>query len=645
MTSKSLIDFLPKIVKEGKEEVEKLMEQIWSGRRLKLQTNEIVIPSKTSNYQQLFQEFNTTYNPSSRHNRLVYGDNLLVMSALLAGDPSNNLPSMRGKVDLIYIDPPFDSKADYRTKITLPWNTIEQKPTVLEQTAYSDVRKDGTASYLSYMYPRLSLMRELLSDTGSIYVHIDWHVWHYVKILLDEIFGKENFRNEIIWKYTGSRSPDKDFAKKHDNIFRYSKTELRKFFPIYTDYSAWTIARFDHEDEEGRFKITYRDGKEYKTYMKEGKPIEDTWIVEPEDLDIEDISIVMKNAKENTDYTTQKPSFLLERLLKSATEEGDLVVDFFGWSWTTAAVAEKLWRKWIISDIGKPACMVMRKRFIDQDAKPYMFQSLGDYQKEQFSHGFKSDFSVWGLAELIISLYGAIPFAREDNPSRNLGYVTWWPKKTLVYSDSPNKLTWGSTLRKAQQLRDSFLGGRDKVVVLWWNFTSTIAHEINELGDDRIEVLVIPPDLLDKLKSKKGYADLMKQGKVKFSSLQYVSVRTPTKEDMWGGKEKIMIELDNYILLSPEALPLDDKEREKLDVIIANDPLALIEYRSIDPEYDGVVFRSVRQDYRGNEENDGDGLRVVTKAELVVDSMSWPRKICVKTVDVFGWESEVVVSV
>ncbi len=196
--AQSLIELLPDIVKAGKKEVEKIMESITEGTRIRLQTNELVIPSKDSNYQGLFADLQKEYNPDARHNRLVYGDNLLVMQALLMGDPSQNLPSMRGKIDLIYIDPPFDSKADYRTKIVLPGTEFESKPTVLEQTAYSDIRKDGTASYLAYMYPRLSLMRELLSETGSIYVHIDWHVGHYVKILLDEIFGKENMKNEII---------------------------------------------------------------------------------------------------------------------------------------------------------------------------------------------------------------------------------------------------------------------------------------------------------------------------------------------------------------------------------------------------------------------------------------------------------------
>jgi adenine specific DNA methylase Mod len=146
------------------------------------------------------------------------------MQALLAGDQSTQLSSMRGKIDLIYIDPPFDSKADYRTKITLPGADLEQKPTVIEQFAYADTWKDGTVSYLKMLYPRLVLMRELLSERGSLYVHIDWHVGHYAKIILDEIFGKSNFVNEIIWNYDGPQSPSPvKFGSKHDTILRYSK--------------------------------------------------------------------------------------------------------------------------------------------------------------------------------------------------------------------------------------------------------------------------------------------------------------------------------------------------------------------------------------------------------------------------------------
>lgn len=672
MTKTSLIEALPDIVSKGRKKVEKIMENISEGRRIKLQTNEIVIPSRDSNYQSLFEEFNNNYKSEDRHNRLVYWDNLLVMATLLAGDEANGLSSMRGKIDLIYIDPPFDSKADYRTKIVLPnidkkWTetTIEQRPTVLEQTAYSDVWKDGTISYLEYMYPRLALMRELLSDKGSIYVHIDWHVWHYVKILLDEIFGKEYFLNEIIWNYDGPQSPSPTkFWSKHDTILRYCKNpenifsgemyfrqEVDKsystlkqdefwYFRIQGvwDYTEESIERLRKENRiytASWWKIYLKYYFEYEDWkLFKQKKLWDVW------SDITQLSTAIQ--KEKLNYWTQKPEKLLERIIKASCPEWWIVADFFWWSGTTASVAEKLSRKRITSDIGKPACMVMRKRFIENDCKPYLYQSLGDYQKESLSQNFGRRISIWWLSQVVMWLYWAIPFSVEDNPQRNLWYIP--QTKILIYVDSPNKLTWYNTLKKALAERESFLGWRNRVIVLWWNFSSTIAHEINELNDKNLEVLVIPPDLLDKLKTKWWYQNLVREKKVKFSSLQYLSLKKPIREDLWF-EEKIIIELENYVLLSPDSLPLDEKWREKLDDIIAQEPLALIEYWSIDPDYDWKTFRSVRQDYRNNTENDDDPLRVVTKTEIIIKKKSWPRKICVKAVDVFGWESEVVVEI
>ena len=224
----SLIEVLPDIVSEGKKEVERIMDRLESPYKLGLQTNEIVIPSK--DVAGLLRGQVKDDIKSEWYNRLIYGDNLLVMQALLAGDEESGLPSMRGKIDLIYIDPPFDSKADYRTKIKLPNGDIEQKPSLIEQFAYSDTWKEGTVSYLKMMYPRLVLMKELLSEIGSIYVHVDWHIGHYVKILLDEIFGKNNFINEIVWGYKdiGSRAVQY-FKRKHDVIYLYQKTDCRIF--------------------------------------------------------------------------------------------------------------------------------------------------------------------------------------------------------------------------------------------------------------------------------------------------------------------------------------------------------------------------------------------------------------------------------
>src|SRR3989338_10797013 len=219
---RSLIEELPKIVAEGRREVEEILERLSGANKLGLQTNELVLPAKDT--AGLFKGEVPEVNEKEGMNRLIYGDNLFAMQALLAGDAETGMPSMRGKVDLIYIDPPFDSKADYRTKVTLPGVDLEQKPTVIEQFAYADTLKDGTVSYLKMLYPRLALMRELLSDKGSIYVHIDWHVGHYVKILLDDIFGKDNFRNEIVWKkLTAAKSQSKFFSNTKDSILFYTK--------------------------------------------------------------------------------------------------------------------------------------------------------------------------------------------------------------------------------------------------------------------------------------------------------------------------------------------------------------------------------------------------------------------------------------
>lgn len=200
---KSLLEQLPSIVAEGKREAERVMERAESNYRLGLQTRELVVPSRDTNWQDfLTNAFRSTnlYESSSR-NQLVYGDNLLAMAALLAGGV--DFPSMRGDIDLIYIDPPFDSKADYRSKILISDDLIEQLPTALEQFAYSDTWADGTASYLRAIVPRLYLMKELLSDEGNIFVHLDWHVVHYVKIVMDTIFGRDNFKNDIVWKRKG----------------------------------------------------------------------------------------------------------------------------------------------------------------------------------------------------------------------------------------------------------------------------------------------------------------------------------------------------------------------------------------------------------------------------------------------------------
>src|SRR3989344_471993 len=252
----SLIEELPKIVAQGKKEAQKILDGLSTRNRITLQTNELVLPTKAkAGLSSFMGQSVKQLGKQDWLNRVIYGDNLLAMQALLAGDNLTGTPSMRGKIDLIYIDPPFDSKADYRTKVHLPSGDIEQKPTVIEQFAYSDTWKDGTASYLQMMVPRLVLMRELLSEQGSIYVHIDWHVGHYVKVIIDEIFGKENFRNEIIWRKTNSPKAQSDsFGNQHDSIFFYSQSHKLNFSNIYREPDENYLKSFAYDDNDGRGK-------------------------------------------------------------------------------------------------------------------------------------------------------------------------------------------------------------------------------------------------------------------------------------------------------------------------------------------------------------------------------------------------------
>lgn len=662
--AKSLLEQLPDIVANGRKQAEKILEGIESRQRITLQTREVVLPARDTKVQDWINSQNkanqrevfapgqaslvdnaqptlgAAHDSTPWANRLIYGDNLMAMAALLAGD--ENTPSLRGKVDLIYIDPPFDSKADYRTKVTLPGVEIEQKPTVIEQFAYSDTWSDGTASYLAMITPRLILMRELLADTGSIYVHLDWHVGHYVKIVLDEVFGKTNFVNELVWHYRRWTAPAHNYQRLHDTMFWYAKNKEQKLYN-----TVWVKPANEEKgrnesyelDEDGRlFRWQSLHGQRYKIFRDEkGVHAGDVW----------DIAFIHPSAKERTDYATQKPEALLERIIKAHSNENALICDFNGGSGTTAAVAERLGRRWITTDLGKPACMVMRKRFIDQDAKPFLYQAIGDYQVEAAKATLGRDFRIGDLSQIVLSLYGALPLPADVNPQRNLGQIAGIAlgagrgSKTLVLADSPNKLTGMATLKKAIAQRDNLMGGWDRVVVLGWNFEPSIGETITALNDSRLEVLVIPPDLMDRLKKKGGIDKL--RGQVRFSSLQYLTIE-PVKVKTEDAQDVLTIQLKNYVLLSPEAINLDDANRQALQQVANKEPLALIEYWAVDPDYDGKVFRSVWQDYRGNTANDADVLRVVTKAEVSTPTKA-TRKVCVRVVDVFGFEAEVVTNV
>ncbi len=365
-------------------------------------------------------------------NKLIWGDNKLILSSLKNG-PLRDEIERNGGIKLIYIDPPFDVGADFSMDIEIGDETLHKEPGILEEIAYRDTWGKGADSFIAMIYERLVLMRDLMAEDGSIYVHCDNRVSGYIRLVLDEIFGKDLFINEVIWK----RSTSTGLASKrcgvlHDTVFWYSKSNSyvfnmqyhayeekylkrikkdnngREYIPIptgnpgyrpnlYYEYKGylphsngykWTREKMEQLDKEGRLIFpSNKTGRiQYKQYVEEmeGIKLQDLWT---------DIPAVNPVAQERVDYPTQKPEALLERIIKASSNENDIVADFFCGSGTTAATAEKLNRKWIVSDLGKFAIHTTRKRMIQmqralredgKDFRAFEVLNLGKYERQHY---------------------------------------------------------------------------------------------------------------------------------------------------------------------------------------------------------------------------------------------------------------------
>ena len=372
-------------------------------------------------------------------NKLIWGDNKLILSSLKNG-PLRREIEEQGGLKLIYIDPPFDVGADFSMDIEIGGDTFTKKPNILEEIAYRDTWGKGADSFIAMIYERLILMRDLLAEDGSIYVHCDWRVNSFIRLLLDEVFGHNGFVNEIIWKRRGGALNNfKSFGAVTDTIFFYRKTESAYFNPLRTKDSEeakqYILERFVYDDGDGRLysrdpvtnpassptqSLIYdykgykspakgwafsietmkkwdKDGKLYfppdknqrirrKTFLDEyeGQPVQNLWT---------DIFVINSQANESVNYPTQKPESLLDRIIRAASNEGDLVADFFCGSGTLAAVAEKLGRKWIASDLGKFGIHTTRKRMIDvqrqlkaegKGYRAFEILNLGKYERQHY---------------------------------------------------------------------------------------------------------------------------------------------------------------------------------------------------------------------------------------------------------------------
>src|SRR6266487_3347703 len=307
-------------------------------------------------------------------NKLIWGDNKLILSSLKNG-PLREEIEEQGGIKLIYIDPPFDVGADFSMDIEVGDEQFTKEPSVLEMLAYRDTWGKGVDSFIAMIYERLSLMHDLLADNGSIIIHVDWRVNSYIRLILDELF-EENQRNQIAWCYGGGSAPKNYYHKKHDDLFWYSKSNAWIFNKQFRPYTEGTLQR----------GLTASKGNKYEL-NEEGATLDDWWTGK------EVQKILSPTAYENLKYPTQKPEGLLKRIILGHSNENDIVADFFVGSGTTLAVAEKLGRKWIGSDLGKFSIHTTRKRMIavqrqmkkeGKDYRAFEILNLGKYERQHY---------------------------------------------------------------------------------------------------------------------------------------------------------------------------------------------------------------------------------------------------------------------
>ncbi len=541
-----------------------------------------------------------TATDTSWKNKLIWGENKYVMASLLQGDPSIGLEPLAGKVDLIYIDPPFATGADFRINIKVGDAEWTKEASIIEEKAYRDTWGRGLDSYLQMMYERLVLMKDLLSDTGSIYVHLDWHVGHYVKLIMDEIFAKENYLNEVIWYYRRWNVAANMFATNHDNLLLYAKSAGQHIFnnlyiPKSEKSSAQGLAWKSVFDEEGR-RHSVLTGAETK-----GVPMPDTW----------EISIINPVGLERLGFPTQKPEALVERIIKASSNEGDLVADFFCGSGTTQAVAEKLGRRWIGGDLSRFAIQVSRKRLLDiPGCQPFEVLNLGKYERRHWQmnvlNGEQEDGSraIADYLRFIVALYHAEPVE---------GYAHLHGQKAghwVHVGATDASVTRDEVMNAVRECQANRYTALD---VLGWEWEmglhDTVRDEARRLGVD-LRLLYIPREVMD--------TRAVQAGDVHFYELAYL------KTSLLQDGRTVTVRLDDFIIPNPDLVPEEVRSKVKR----WSD---YIDFWAVDWNYQRDTFHNEWQTYRTRK---SPTLRLISDPHTYAEPGKY--RMLVKVIDIFG---------
>jgi adenine-specific DNA-methyltransferase len=592
------------------------------------------------------------FNDKEWRNRLIWGDKKYVLPSLL--------PEFAGKVNLIYIDPPFNVGSDFSFTATIADHpdsdedeTTEfiKQPSIIEQKAYRDTWGKGLDSYMQWFYETALLLKELLTDDGSIYVHLDWHVCHYAKAVLDEVFGYENFRNEIIWKRSTAHSDSGKFGNLHDTILFYSKNEKHTFNTIYDPYSEdYVKTYYRHKDDKGVFldrdlsakglqgggyKYSWKGKsglwrcpeetmKRYETenklyYTKNGTPRMKQYMDDMPGVPAQDIwtniFAVNSQANERVEYSTQKPEALLDRIIKASSNDGDLVLDCFCGSGTTAAASEKLNRRWITCDLGRFAIHTARKRFLGiTNVKPFIVQNLGKYERQQWMNAeFESPEDRLEQEKtyrhFILELYHA----------KSLDGYTWLHGAKAGKMIHVGGVETPVTVDDIKATIKEFwkLVGKEKSVeknhidFLGWDFAFDVNETAKQFAAEnnvQIHPIKIPREVLEK--------KAVDQGDIKFYELASLGIKTKTN------KLAVSVTLDNFTI-PPDDVPVDVQGK-------ITHWSQWIDYWAIDWNYRDDTFHNEWQSYRTKQN---------PKIELVAGH-AYEKKgkytVLVKVIDILG---------
>jgi len=596
-------------------------------------------------------------------NMLIWGDNKLIMASLLK--------EFKGKIDLIYIDPPFDVGADFTMNVPVGdgKDIIGKDQSTLEMIAYRDMWGKGTDSYLHMMYERLALMKELLAENGSIYVHVSESVNFAVRLLLGEIFSNELFQNEIVWKRSEAHSDSRTFGRVHDTIFFFSKSRHYTWNKLHIPYTeeyitkqfryleketgrkyrsadlsasglsgggyvyewngitrSWRCPKATMEcyESQGRLDYTGKGLVRYKYYLDEmpGLPVQSVW---------DDFGKIHHLADERINYATQKPEALIERIVKASSNEGDLVADFFCGSGTTGAVAERLGRRWIMADLGRFAIHTTRKRLIDlqrnlhDEGKPYRafdVYNLGRYERQWWQKE-----RLQGADEehrrVVMEFYKAEPLPASPSP-----FIHGRKGKSLVHVGSIDGILTRSELTAvAQAVKDA---GAKEVACLAWEFEMDLRLTSNALEAEhgiRIRLIPIPREIMEKNRKEPP----------PFLEMAVLEAKPVIQKK--SGQKVADIKLVSFI---PSLAEVPSKELAALKERAIKSGFDFIDFWAIDFDYkSGQPFKHHWQAYRTRKDR---SLPTVSTQQHVYPKPG-QYTACVKVIDTFGCDTSITVEV